>query len=167
MKKFFKIILLTIIVFWGTIVILEAKESVEKYVLKNKKEVEIVETSNFISKKGKGFVEYIIVEINTISNNIKELTGNIKSSNSTDKNYKKIQELKKLNLGLKEILEKKPFIGLDDFIANVNDFSLLVDDYINLINDNKVDIKVFKERQSKIEEKKINIEELIKTIEVN
>ena len=172
MKKIFKIVVLTIGVFWGTIIIMEAKESVEKYVSKQKKELAVIETTNFISKKGKGFIDYIMMEITTAYEYIDEITNIIKTSKNIDKNSKQLQELQKINLGLKEIIEKKAFIGLDDFIIEVNNLSLLVDDYITLIEekldkDKNFNFKILKLKEVSIENAKINIEELIKTIEVN
>lgn len=164
MKKILKISLLSIGVFWGTIIVFEAKESVQKYVSKHKKEIVVVETTNFISKKGKGFMDYIMKEITNMIN--------IYENENINKNFKKLQELKKINLGLKEIIEKKTFIGLDDFIVEVNNLSLLVDDYINSIEeslnkDKNFNVKALSEKEVSIKNTKINIEELIKTIEVN
>lgn len=172
MKKVLKILIATIVVFWGTIVILQAQASAKNFIAQHKKEPDIIETTDFISKKGGGFVNYIMSEINMICIEIEGIKAEIENPRSIDNIIQDIEKLQKKNLGLKEIVEKKPFIGLDSFIIKVTDFTTLVDSYIKFLNDelsknDDFDINMIEQKQKAIQNIKAGIEELIKTIEVN
>ncbi|MGL4450280.1 MAG: hypothetical protein ACRCTZ_03685 [Sarcina sp.] len=172
MKKVFKLILLAIGVFWGTITILQAKASVVKYVSQYKKVQEIIEITDFISKKGDGFTKYTIDEISKIYTSIASITNEIKSTKDLEEINKDIIKLKDMNFALKEIISKKTFIGLENFGIKVGEFNILVDNYINfvekeLLKSGDFDIKMMEAKQKVVENIKIDIEELLKTLEVN
>ncbi|WP_297521927.1 hypothetical protein [uncultured Clostridium sp.] len=172
MKKILKLLLLAVAVFWGTNVILVAKSSVEEYISNHKEEAIVIETTAIISKKGGGFVEYIVKEINTISVDISTLKTEIEAQKDSSRVKMNLVEIAQLNDKLEAVKDKKEFLNLDLFRNEVTIFNTLVRDYIGLCEEYIIKNTKEKYEEASIKEKeiletKLKIEKLVETFEIN
>ncbi|MGL4760755.1 MAG: hypothetical protein ACRCWG_04780 [Sarcina sp.] len=169
MKRVFKIILLSIFVFWGTGVILEAAS---KIITKEKEILEVAETVAIVSKKSGEYIDAVIPKIIDITQRVEGVTKDIENPKNTTDIENKLNVIDEKNKKVEASNEKKEYINLGEVRVKITDFNMLVTDYIQVCNKyinagEHIDYEILVQKKNQVLDSKQAIEELVKKIEIN